>query len=60
VQRGQLLATIYATTESMLLESSELLREAISISASWPEYVPLIGRIFTYENAESHLRHTMN
>jgi pyrimidine-nucleoside phosphorylase len=59
VERGQPLAVIYATTESMLLEPSELIREAISISATPAEYVALVGRIFTYENAESHLRNAI-
>jgi pyrimidine-nucleoside phosphorylase len=59
VERGQPLATIYAATESMLREPGELLRDAISISADSPEFVPLIGRIFTHENAEAHLRNAI-
>jgi pyrimidine-nucleoside phosphorylase len=59
VERGQPIAVIYATTESMLLEPSELIRDAILISATPPEFVPLVSRIFTYENAESHLRNAI-
>ncbi len=59
VECGQPLAVIYATTDPMLLEPSSLLRDAISISAAPPEFVPLVGRIFTYENAESHIRNAI-
>jgi pyrimidine-nucleoside phosphorylase len=59
VERGQPLATIYATTEEMLLEPSELLRQAITISATYPEFVPQVSRIFTRENAEEFLRNAV-
>jgi pyrimidine-nucleoside phosphorylase len=59
VERGQPLATIYATTEEMLLEPSELLRQAITISATCPEFVPQVSRIFTRENAEEFLRNAV-
>jgi len=59
VERGQPIAVIYATTEAMLRESSELVREAIIISNVWPEFVPLVTRIFTHENAETHLRNAV-
>jgi pyrimidine-nucleoside phosphorylase len=59
VEKGQPIAVIYATNDSMLLEPSELLRDAITISATPPEFVPLIGRIFTRENAELHLRNAV-
>jgi pyrimidine-nucleoside phosphorylase len=59
VERGQPLATIYATTEAMLLEPSELLRQAITISATCPEFVPQVSRIFTRENAEEFLRNAV-
>ena len=59
VERGQPMAVIYATTEAMLQEPSELLREAITISTTKPELVPLVSQIFTRENAESHLRNAI-
>ena len=55
VREGEPLAILYATTPAMLREPGELLREAIAISATPPEFVPLVGRIFTHENAERHL-----
>jgi pyrimidine-nucleoside phosphorylase len=59
VKKGQPIATLYATTAAMLPESLELLRQAISISATAPEPVPLITRIFTRENSEAHLRNAV-
>ena len=56
VEKGQPLAVLYATTPAMLPEPSELLRDAITISAAPPDFVPLVSRIFTRENAERHLR----
>jgi pyrimidine-nucleoside phosphorylase len=57
VQEGEPIATIYATTPAMLQEPSELLRDAITISESFPsDFAPLVSRIFTRENAEQHLR----
>jgi pyrimidine-nucleoside phosphorylase len=59
VERGEPLATIYATTEAMLPEPSELLRNAITISGTCPESVPQVSRIFTRENAEEYLRNAV-
>lgn len=59
VERGQPLATLYATTDEMLQEPAEILRGAITISNTYPEYVQLVSRIFTYENAESYLRNAV-
>jgi pyrimidine-nucleoside phosphorylase len=56
VEAGLPLATIYATTEEKLREAGELLREAITISATPPEHVPLVRHIVTRENAENDLR----
>jgi pyrimidine-nucleoside phosphorylase len=56
VRKGQPIATLYATTEKMLQEPGELLRDAITISTAPPESVPLISQVFTRENAESRLR----
>lgn len=59
VRKGEPVAVLYATTPEMLLEPSELLRDAITISVAPPEYVPLVSRIFTRENAERHLRNAV-
>jgi len=59
VERGQPMATIFATTEAMLREPGELLRNAITISNAPPEIVPLVGRIITRENAEKYLRNAV-
>ncbi len=56
VERGDPLATIYATTEEKLREPMELVRRAITISGTPPESVPQVSRIFTRENAESYLK----
>jgi len=59
VKQGEPLATLYATTAAQLAEPSELLRDAITISAVPPEFVPLVGRIITRENAENYLRNAV-
>jgi pyrimidine-nucleoside phosphorylase len=59
VERGQPIAVIYATTEAMLREPSELLRDAITISTTSPDFVPLVSRIITRENAENYLRNAV-
>jgi pyrimidine-nucleoside phosphorylase len=56
VEKGQPLATLYATREEMLAEPESLLRKAIVFSEMKPDAVPLVGRIFTQENAEKHLQ----
>jgi pyrimidine-nucleoside phosphorylase len=56
VEKGQPLATLYATNEAMLAEPIALLKQAITISESPPCEVPLVSRIFTRETAEAHLR----
>jgi pyrimidine-nucleoside phosphorylase len=60
VEQGQPFATIYATTQAMLLEPAELLKDAITISANPPEFVPLVSRIITRENAEDFLRNAVD
>jgi hypothetical protein len=40
----------------MLAEPLALLKSAITFSKTPPPAVPLVGRIFTRENAEAHLR----
>lgn len=59
VEKGQPIATLYATTAAMLPEPLELLKQAITIAATAPEPVPLVTRIFTRENAEAHLRNAV-
>jgi len=59
VERGQPLALVYATTEAMLREPTELLRNAITISTTPPDLVPLVSRIITRENAENYLRNAV-
>ncbi|MGD0734737.1 MAG: thymidine phosphorylase [Terracidiphilus sp.] len=56
VERGQPIATLYATTPAMLTEPLELLKDSITLSEAPPEAVPLVSRIFTRESAEEHLR----
>ena len=55
VEKGQPLATLYATHEGMLDEPEALLRKAIVFSKNAPEAVPLVGQIFTRKNAETYL-----
>ena len=56
VEQGQLIATLYATSEAHLAEPIALLKEAITISKTPAHEVPLVSRIFTRENAEEYLR----
>lgn len=56
VERGQPIATLYATRAEMLDEPAALLKRAISISDALPEPVELVDRVFTRENAEANLR----
>jgi len=59
VEKGQPIATLYATREDMLAEPFALLKSAIALSATPPDPVPLVGRIFTSQNAEAHLRNAV-
>jgi pyrimidine-nucleoside phosphorylase len=56
VEMGQPIATLYATNAALLAEPVELLKQAITISESPPQEVPLVSRVFTRETAEKHLR----
>ena len=56
VERGEPLATIYATNSAMLAEPEAILRKAIRISRTPPHAVPLVGRVFTRETAEKYLK----
>jgi pyrimidine-nucleoside phosphorylase len=55
IEKGQPLATLYATTREQLAESVDLLERAIRFSPKPPPGVPLIQRIFTRKNAEAYL-----
>ncbi len=55
VQKGQPLATLYATTPAQLAEPIAILKQAIHISPDPPPAVALIQRTFTRENAEAYL-----
>ena len=56
VHQGQPIAKLHATTQAMLAEPMELLKQAITISSTPPEPVAMVGSIFTRENAEAYLR----
>jgi pyrimidine-nucleoside phosphorylase len=55
-EKGQPIATLYATSPTLLAEPIALLKEAIHFSNTPPNAVPLVSRIFTRETAEAHLR----
>jgi pyrimidine-nucleoside phosphorylase len=55
IEKGQPLATLYATTREQLAESVDLLERAIRFSPKPPPAVPLIQRVFTRKNAEAYL-----
>jgi pyrimidine-nucleoside phosphorylase len=57
VERGQPLATLYATKPEMLAEPVAILKQAIRFSESPPRAaVPLVSRIFTRDTAEKYLK----
>jgi pyrimidine-nucleoside phosphorylase len=57
VEKGQPLATLYATTPALLAEPVEILKQAVTISKTPPHAaVPLVSRIVTRESAEKYLR----
>jgi pyrimidine-nucleoside phosphorylase len=57
VERGQPLATLYATKPEMLAEPVAILKQAIRFSKSPPRaMVPLVSRIFTRDTAEKYLK----
>jgi pyrimidine-nucleoside phosphorylase len=56
VERGQPLATVYATNAGLLVEPAAILKEAIHLSKSPPHAaVPLVSRVFTRDLAEKYL-----
>jgi pyrimidine-nucleoside phosphorylase len=56
IEKGQPIATLYATAPALLAEPEEILHQAIVFSPAPPQVVPLVSRIFTRESAEAHLR----
>jgi len=56
VERGQPLATIYATKPEMLAEPAAILKQAIHFSKKPPHAVALVSRIFTRDLAEKYLK----
>jgi pyrimidine-nucleoside phosphorylase len=59
VERGEPLATLYATSAAQLEEPRAILRRAIHFSKEPPHAVALVNRIFTRENAEEYLRNAV-
>ncbi len=55
VEKGQPLATLYATTAARLAEPIALLKTAIHFSKTPPLGVPLVSRTFIRKTAEAHL-----
>jgi pyrimidine-nucleoside phosphorylase len=56
VEKGQPIATLYATNDAMLAEAADLLRQAITVGEDEPVAAPMVARIFTRESAEAYLR----
>jgi len=56
VEKGQPLATLYATSHALLAEPIALLKQAIHFSKTQPHTVPLVSRTFIRETAEAYLR----
>ena len=56
VEKGQPVATVFATNAEMLREPIEILKKAIRIADSPPDRMQLVGRIFTREAAEEYLK----
>ncbi len=55
VEKGAPFATLYATSQDKLAEPEALLRDAVSFASAPPLPVPLVGRIFDREAAETYL-----
>ncbi len=59
VEKGQPIATLYATTPALLPEPIALLKAAILVSDTPPQPVELVSRIFTREIAEAFLQNAV-
>ena len=56
LEKGQPMATLYATSPALLREPIATLKRAIRFSQEPPEPVPLVSSIFTRQSAEEYLR----
>jgi pyrimidine-nucleoside phosphorylase len=56
MQAGQPIATLYATSDELLAEPAEILKQAIIFSETPPEAVPLVSCVFARTEAEEYLR----
>jgi pyrimidine-nucleoside phosphorylase len=59
VEKGQPLATLYATSLARLAEPIALLKQAIQFSSKPPLAIPLVSRTFIRETAEAHLKRSI-
>jgi pyrimidine-nucleoside phosphorylase len=59
VERGQPLATLYATKPELLAEAIQLTEGAITVSDTAPAPVTLVSRVFTRDTAEEYLKNAM-
>jgi pyrimidine-nucleoside phosphorylase len=55
IEKGEPLATLYATKTAMLEEPAELVRKAVTIAESATTPIDLVDRVFTKESAEDFL-----
>jgi pyrimidine-nucleoside phosphorylase len=58
-EKGQPMATVYATDEGMLQEPVEILKQAMRFAKTPPAPVDLVSRVFTRESAEEYLRNAV-
>jgi pyrimidine-nucleoside phosphorylase len=59
VEKGQPLATLYATRADLLAEPAAILYQAITLSPAPPQVVPLVSRAFNRESAEAYLQNAV-
>jgi pyrimidine-nucleoside phosphorylase len=59
VEKGDPIASLYATTPELLPEAIALLAESITISAEPPAPEPLVSKTLTRENAEAFLKNAV-
>jgi pyrimidine-nucleoside phosphorylase len=59
VEKGDPIATLYATTPELLPEAIALLGESITISPNAPAAEPLVSEVVTREKAEAYLKNAV-
>jgi pyrimidine-nucleoside phosphorylase len=59
VEKGDPIASLYATTPELLPEAIALLAESITISAEPPAAEPLVSEVLTREKAEAYLKNAV-